>query len=45
MKIKGIGGEFALINRIKNKTKLFSKDVVVGIGDDAAVLHYDKNNY
>ena len=45
MKIKGIGGEFALIERIKNKINLYSKDVVAGIGDDAAVLKYDKNNY
>ncbi len=45
MKVKDIGGEFALIDRIKNKTKLFSKDVIMGIGDDAAVLGYDKNNY
>lgn len=45
MKIKDIGGEFALISRIKNKTGIFSKSVAVGIGDDAAVLEYDKNNY
>lgn len=45
MKIKGIGGEFALIDRIKNKIKIHSKDVIVGIGDDAAVLSYDKNSY
>src|SRR3989344_2369998 len=45
MKIKDIGGEFGLIGRIRRKTKLYSKDVVVGIGDDAAVLEYDKNNY
>ncbi|MBI2654914.1 thiamine-phosphate kinase [Candidatus Woesearchaeota archaeon] len=45
MKIKDIGGEFALIRRIKNKNKIFSKDVAVGIGDDAAVLKYDKNSY
>lgn len=44
MKIKDIG-EFGLIDRIKNKTKIFSKDVVAGIGDDAAVLKYDKRNY
>jgi thiamine-monophosphate kinase len=44
MKIKSIG-EFGLIDRIKDKTKLFSKDVVVGIGDDAAVLSYDKKYY
>ncbi|MBI2654505.1 thiamine-phosphate kinase [Candidatus Woesearchaeota archaeon] len=45
MRIKDIGGEFALIERIRKKTKLYSKDVVAGIGDDAAVLSYDKNNY
>ncbi len=45
MKIKGIGGEFGLIDRIKDKIKLYSKDVVVGIGDDTAVLKYDKDNY
>ena len=45
MKIKDIGGEFALIERIKSKIKLYSKDVVAGIGDDTAVLKYDKNNY
>ena len=45
MKIRDIGGEFALIGRIKNKNTIFSKDVAVGIGDDAAVLKYDKNNY
>lgn len=44
MKIKGIG-EFGLIDRIKKNIKLFSNDVIVGIGDDAAVLEYDKNNY
>ena len=45
MKIKDIGGEFGLIERIKSKIKLHSKDVVAGIGDDAAVLKYDKKNY
>lgn len=45
MKIKDIGGEFGLIERIKKKTKLHSKGVVAGIGDDAAVLKYDKNEY
>ena len=45
MKIKGIGGEFALIERIRGNTKLYSKDVVVGIGDDAAVLGYNGKNY
>ncbi len=42
MKIKGIGGEAGLIGRIKNKAKLYSKDIAVGIGDDAAVLKHDK---
>ena len=45
MKIKDIGGEFALIDRIKSKAKLYSKEVIIGIGDDAAVLKYDENNY
>jgi len=45
MKIREIGGEFGLIDRIKKSIILFSKDVAVGIGDDAAVLEYDKDNY
>ena len=45
MNIKDIGSEFGLIERIRKSIKLFSKDVVVGIGDDTAVLKYDKNNY
>ena len=45
MNIKDIGGEFGLIERIRKSIKSFSKDVVVGIGDDTAVLKYDKNNY
>lgn len=44
MKIKDIG-EFALINRIRDKTEIFSKDIVAGIGDDAAVIKYDNENY
>lgn len=43
MKIKGIGGEFGLIERIKKSVRLFSKDVVAGIGDDSAVLKFGKN--
>ncbi len=39
MKIKDIGGEFALIKRISKKIK--SKGVKVGIGDDAAVLDFN----
>ena len=45
MKIKEIGGEFGLINMIKNKVKLYSKDVIAGIGDDTAVLKYNESNY
>ena len=45
MKIKNIGGEFGLIGMIKSKINISSKDVVAGIGDDAAVLKYDKDNY
>lgn len=45
MKIKDIGGEFGLIERIKKNVRLFSKDVVVGIGDDAAVLKRDNRRY
>jgi len=36
MRIKDIGGEFALIKRITRKAK--GKNIVVGIGDDAAVI-------
>src|SRR3990167_8983426 len=43
MKIRDIGGEFALIDRIRKNIKLYSKDVVIGIGDDAAVLKHGKN--
>ncbi len=35
--------EVELIGRISRKIKLFSKDIVKGIGDDAAVVNYDKN--
>ena len=45
MKVKDIGGEFELIKRISKKTKLFSNDVFMGIGDDTAVLKYNKNKY
>lgn len=43
MKISQIGGEFALINRVTRKVK--NKDVIVGIGDDTAVLKYKANKY
>lgn len=42
MKIRDIGGEFALIERIKKSARIYSKDVVLGIGDDAAVLKQGK---
>lgn len=45
MKIKYVGGEFGLIERIKSKIKSYSRDVIKGIGDDSAVLKYDKKNY
>ena len=38
-------GEFGLIKRIADKEKISDKDVVVGIGDDTAVLKYKKNLY
>lgn len=40
MKISEIGGEFALIKRIAKKAK--DKNVLVGIGDDAAVIRVGK---
>ncbi|MFH0863307.1 MAG: thiamine-phosphate kinase [Candidatus Altiarchaeota archaeon] len=40
MKIKDIGGEFALINRVARPG-----GAVVGVGDDAAVLKYTKERY
>lgn len=45
MKISDIGGEFELIKRISKKSKIFSKDVVHGIGDDTAVLKFNKNKH
>ncbi|MBI2650191.1 thiamine-phosphate kinase [Candidatus Woesearchaeota archaeon] len=45
MKIKDIGGEFGLIERIRKKVKTHSKEMIAGIGDDAAVLKHDKNSY
>src|SRR6056297_275506 len=43
MKISELGGEFAFIERIKRKSN--SKDVVVDIGDDCAVVKKNKNCY
>jgi len=38
MKIKEIGGEFGLIERLRKMVTTSRQEVVVGIGDDAAVL-------
>jgi len=43
MKISQIGGEFALIDRVTHKIR--DRDVIVGIGDDTAVLKYKANKY
>ncbi|MFC1690770.1 thiamine-phosphate kinase [Nanoarchaeota archaeon] len=43
MKIKDIGGEFALINRVTKKVK--NRKVIVGIGDDCAVIEKDAKKY
>lgn len=45
MELNDIGGEFGLIERVKNKINLYSKDIVVGMGDDSAVLKFDKEKY
>lgn len=44
MKISDIG-EIGLIKRINKKVNLFSKGVIKGIGDDAAVINFNKNYY
>ncbi len=38
MKIKDIGGEFALIDRITAITSMEHADLIAGVGDDAAVI-------
>ena len=43
MKLKDIG-EFGLIERIRGKTDI-DKSVIVGIGDDAAVVKYTRSKY
>ena len=45
MKISDIGGEFALIERLTAGKNKQDKKVIVGIGDDCAVLHHTKNSY
>jgi len=37
--------EMKLIGRISRKIKCFSKDIIKGIGDDAAVVNYNKQYY
>ena len=44
MKISKVG-EINLIKRISKNIKLFSKDIIKGIGDDTAVLKFDKKHY
>jgi len=44
LKISNLG-EIELIKRISKSIKLFSKDVVKGIGDDTAVLKFDKKHF
>jgi thiamine-monophosphate kinase len=38
MKIKDIGGEFALIDQLNRMTSVAHKDLIAGVGDDAAVI-------
>lgn len=38
-------GELELIKKISKNIKLFSKEIVKGIGDDTAVLKFDKKHY
>nr|AQS32382.1 hypothetical protein [uncultured archaeon] len=44
MKISDLG-EIGLIERIRKNTKLFSNGIIKGIGDDAAVIKFDKKYY
>ena len=43
MQIKDLDGEFALIKKLTNIIPSQSKDVLVGIGDDAAVIRSSNN--
>ena len=43
-KLKDIG-EFGLIKRIAEAERIFDKEVIVGIGDDAAVIKYKEGRY
>lgn len=42
-KISEIGGERELIKRIQNKIKINNNEVILGIGDDAAIIRPSKN--
>ena len=44
LKISDVG-EIELIKNIARKTKLFSKNIVKGIGDDTAVIKFNKKDY
>ncbi|MBN2440964.1 MAG: thiamine-phosphate kinase [Spirochaetales bacterium] len=44
MKIKEIGGEFELINRV-TKSSGSNPDIICGIGDDCAVIRSGENEY
>jgi thiamine-monophosphate kinase len=44
MKISSLG-EIKLIDKIRSQVKLFSNDIIKGIGDDAAVLEYNSKYY
>lgn len=43
MRVSGIGGEFELIKRINSGIRVYSRSVILGIGDDAAIIKYSKN--
>ena len=44
MKIKKLS-EFSLIDRISHRFNKYGKDIVKGIGDDAAVIKFNKNTH
>ncbi|HZH73023.1 MAG TPA: thiamine-phosphate kinase [Mariniphaga sp.] len=37
-------GEFGLIDRLTDGIQIKNKSTIIGVGDDAAVLNFDKNN-
>ncbi len=40
-----LSGEFGLIQKLTSELKVKNRDVIVGIGDDCAVLSFDKNYF